>query len=113
MKFALASHLILVVRLRYHSLNKSQLSPVMFILKISLNSPTSNAFFRIRQSNIQWNMSFSCFNIKLKKTSDELDLTVEHLLYGGESVIYILTKIVNMVFSNTAIPDSLKGGIGL
>jgi hypothetical protein len=48
----------------------------------------------------------------MKKTSDELDLTVEHLLYGGESVIYILTKIVNMVFSNTAIPDSLKGGIG-
>ena len=50
--------------------------------------------------------------LKMKKTSDELDLTVEHLLYGGESVIYILTKIVNMVFSNTAIPDSLKGGIG-
>ena len=50
--------------------------------------------------------------LKMKKTSDELDLTVEHLLYGGESVIYILTKVVNMVFSNTAIPDSLKGGIG-
>ena len=50
--------------------------------------------------------------LKMKKTSDELDLTVEHLLYGGESVICILTKIVNMVFSNTAIPDSLKGGIG-
>jgi hypothetical protein len=51
-------------------------------------------------------------SFKNGKTSDELDLTVEHLLYGGESVIYILTKIVNMVFSNTAIPDSLKGGIG-
>jgi hypothetical protein len=32
--------------------------------------------------------------LKMKKTSDELDLTVEHLLYGGESVIYILTNQV-------------------
>ena len=51
-------------------------------------------------------------SFKNGKASDELDLTVEHLKYGGEIVICILTKIVNMVFSDTAIPDSLKGGIG-
>ena len=51
-------------------------------------------------------------SFKNGKASDELDLTVEHLKFGGESVICILTKIVNMVVSNTAIPDSLKGEIG-
>lgn len=48
-------------------------------------------------------------SFKNGKASDELDLTVEHLKHGGESVICILIKIVNMVLSNTAIPDSLNG----
>jgi hypothetical protein len=47
------------------------------------------------------------------KAPDESKITIEHLIkYGGNLIVIILTKVVNLIFQNAAIPNTLKTGIG-
>ena len=46
------------------------------------------------------------------KAPDESQVTIEHLKFGGNIIINILIKLVNIIFQNTTIPDVLKSGIG-
>ena len=46
------------------------------------------------------------------KAPDESKITIEHLKYGGNLAVIILTKLVNLIFQNAEIPNTLKTGIG-
>ena len=49
---------------------------------------------------------------KNEKAPDESKITIEHLKYGGNLTVIILTKLVNLIFQNAAIPNTWKSGIG-
>ena len=51
-------------------------------------------------------------NFKNGKAPDESKITIEHFKYGGNLPVIILTKLVNLIFQNAAIPNTLKSGIG-
>lgn len=51
-------------------------------------------------------------SFKNGKAPDETKMTVEHMKFGGDSVIFVLTKIVNLIFSTLCIPKTLKSGMG-
>lgn len=50
-------------------------------------------------------------SFKNGKSADEDCITVEHLKYGGDTLISILTTVINFIFQNIDIPTFLKSGI--
>jgi hypothetical protein len=46
------------------------------------------------------------------KAPNESKITIEHLKYGGNLNVIILTKLVSLIFQNEEIPNTLKTGIG-
>ena len=51
------------------------------------------------------------WSLKSGKSPDEENICVEHLKYGGSTLMNILTLIVNHIFINLDIPNVLKSGI--
>jgi hypothetical protein len=51
------------------------------------------------------------FSFKNGKAPDDSKVTSEHLKYGGQRIITVLTMLVNFIFQNKHIPPILKSGI--
>jgi hypothetical protein len=51
------------------------------------------------------------FSFKNGKAPDDSKVTSEHLKYGGQKLITVLTMLVNFIFQNKHIPPILKSGI--
>ena len=45
------------------------------------------------------------------KAADAYGVVAEHILYGGDQLLHMLTRVVNRLFTAGMIPDSLKLGI--
>jgi hypothetical protein len=45
------------------------------------------------------------------KSADYLGLTIEHILFSGNNMINLLTSLLNKIFNNREIPNSLKIGL--
>ena len=50
-------------------------------------------------------------SFKNGKSADEENITAEHLKYGGDILISILTRLINFIFQTLDIPNFLKSGI--
>ncbi|CAC5358564.1 unnamed protein product [Mytilus coruscus] len=50
-------------------------------------------------------------SFKNGKSPDEENITAEHVKFGGQTLISILTNIINFIFQNLDIPSLLKSGI--
>ena len=49
--------------------------------------------------------------LKPNKAADCLDITCEHLIYGGVSVVYYLQDMINYIFECKQVPSVLKEGL--
>ena len=49
--------------------------------------------------------------LKLNKAADSLDITGEHLIFGGITIISYLQNMVNYVFERKQVPVALKEGL--
>jgi hypothetical protein len=50
-------------------------------------------------------------SINTGKSADIYNLTIEHIINGGEQMITILLQIVNAIFDHGSVPDILKVGL--
>jgi len=50
-------------------------------------------------------------SFKKGKAPDEHGITIEHLKYGGQPIVQLVTKLVNCIFENHYLPSNLKSGI--
>ena len=49
--------------------------------------------------------------LKLNKAADTLDITGEHLIFGGDATVLFLRNLINYVFQRKQVPEALKEGL--
>ncbi|XP_063411607.1 uncharacterized protein LOC134694525 [Mytilus trossulus] len=64
------------------------------------------------QEVTEYELNKCILSFKNGKAPDVDKFTIEHLKYGGQTVINILTKLINLIFKTVAVPNNLKIGIG-
>ena len=68
-----------------------------------MNQHISPATLEEVQYAIKW--------LKTNKAADYMDLTSEHLKYGGQYVEIYLLNLVNFIFASKKVPQVLKSGL--
>ncbi|CAG2218880.1 unnamed protein product [Mytilus edulis] len=64
------------------------------------------------QEVTEYELNKCILSFKNGKAPDVDKFTIEHLKYGGQTVVNILTKLINLIFKTVAVPNNLKIGIG-
>ena len=72
---------------------------ILSILKNTCSSRTPVSF-----GEVEWALK----KLKQNKYVDCLDLTSEHLTYGGASVVHYLKDMINLMFDCKLVPSILK-----
>ena len=52
-----------------------------------------------------------CVFQRKRKAPDEHGITIEHLKYGGQPIVQLVSKSNNCIFENHYLPSNLKSGI--